>query len=340
MVLRMLDQRKAEILRAVVAEYIRTAQPVGSSSLADRIDLGVSSATVRNELAWLEKEGFLTHPHTSAGRVPTESGYRFFVNGFSQDQEKSSFVLPKPLANEIQSFFSKAYNELDDMLQETTRLLAHLTQCAAVVVEPAHDQSTVLSLQLVPMSSSQALLVVVLSDGSVEKRAIETTATDDAIAQYNETLTKSMQSKTLAQIQAAQSGGSSEADRVVEACRAALLTDIRSDNERAFVGGAAEIVSSFEALEEARHVLDALEQQYVVVSLLRDVMTRGDNVAIGSELGLDYLRECAVVASPFSGEGNSAGAIGVVGPTRMDYQTVLAAISQISEQLSRRIAEG
>src|SRR4051794_19331250 len=164
----MLDERKAAILRAVVEEYIETALPVGSAHVARVPGLAVSSATVRNEMAVLEREGYLVQPHTSAGRIPTDKGYRFFVDSIAE---------PGPLGpsqrQQIKEFFAKAHGELEQMLHDTSRLLSGLTDYAAVVVAPSHEVANIRSAQLVGLAPKVALLVVVLSNGVVEKRTIE-----------------------------------------------------------------------------------------------------------------------------------------------------------------------
>src|SRR4051812_40907501 len=172
-----LDQRKASILRAVVEEYIDSAQPVGSGHVAAAPGVEVSPATVRNEMAVLEQEGYLVQPHTSAGRIPTDKGYRYFVD---------TLVGPAPLgqdaAQQVKAFFNRAHGEIEQMLFDTTRLLSDLTDSAAVVVGPAHEQATVRSVQLVGLAPRVVLLVAVLSNGSVEKRTIELDEDVDEIA--------------------------------------------------------------------------------------------------------------------------------------------------------------
>ena len=164
----MLDDRKAAILRVVVEEYIETAQPVGSAMVARLPELAVSSATVRNEMGVLEREGYLVQPHTSAGRIPTDKGYRFFVD---------SLTKPGPLDaaqnQQVREFFARAHGELEKMLHDTSRLLSSLTDYAAVVIAPSHEAATIRSVQLVGLGSAMALLVVVLSNGAVEKRSLE-----------------------------------------------------------------------------------------------------------------------------------------------------------------------
>jgi heat-inducible transcriptional repressor len=157
----MLDERKAAILRAVVEEYIDTAQPVGSAHVAQADGVDVSSATVRNEMAILETEGFLRQPHTSAGRVPTEKGYRFFVDNISVSTPHG--VLEPAKKAQVQTFFARAHGQLEEMLHDTSCLLSSLTHYAAMVVPPQHEDATVRSVQIVGLGSRVALVVAVLS---------------------------------------------------------------------------------------------------------------------------------------------------------------------------------
>ena len=172
-----LNARRAAILEAVVTEYIGTAEPVGSSHVAAAPGVRVSSATVRSEMVALERDGYLVQPHTSAGRIPTDKGYRFFV-----DTLGAPGTLGPVQRQEVRRFFAHVHGAVEDLLGHTSGLLANLTDYAAVVVGPTHDTATVRSLQLVDLGPNLALLVVVLSDGAVEKRAIELTPDiDDAV---------------------------------------------------------------------------------------------------------------------------------------------------------------
>src|SRR5436305_2116567 len=164
----MLDDRKAAVLRAVVREYIETAQPVGSAHVARTTDLAVSPATVRNEMAALEREGYLAQPHTSAGRVPTDQGYRFFV-----DHLTGPGALPAAQRQQVREFFANAHGELEQMLYDTSSLLSGLTSYAALVMAPPSERATVRSVQVVGLAPRVAMTVVVLSNGSIEKGTIE-----------------------------------------------------------------------------------------------------------------------------------------------------------------------
>src|SRR5437868_2823193 len=316
----MLDDRKAAVLRAVVREYIETAQPVGSTHVARTTDLGVSPATVRNEMAALERDGYLTQPHTSAGRVPTDHGYRFFV-----DHLTGPGALPAVQRQQVREFFAKAHGELEQMLHDTSSLLSGLTSYAALVMAPPSERATVRSMQIVGLAHRVAMVVVVLSNGAVEKATLELDDDfgDERLAAASTHLTAHLEGTPLADDTPVPASGDRRVDSLVDAAVAALGSPADRDHEQVFVGGASRMASAFDAVETVRQVLAILEQQYVVVSMLHDVLDRGLTVAIGAEHGIEPLAECSVVVAPYSMEGESAGTIGVLGPTRMNYPQAL-----------------
>ncbi len=334
----MLDDRKASILRAIVAEYIDTAQPVGSGHLARRAGVEVSPATIRNEMAALEREGYLAQPHTSAGRVPTEKGYRFFVD---------SLDAPGPLGpsqrQQVKQFFARAHGEIEQMLTETSHLLSDLTDHTAVVVGPHHDRATVRSVQLVLLASRVVLLVIVLSDGAVEKRTVELRADvgEERVAAAAAHLAGGLVGRVLSAVSdPSPATGDTVTDEIVSTALMGLRDSRDDDADQVFVGGAARTARAFDAVKTVRSVLELLEQQLVVVSLLHDVLDRGLSVAIGTETGLEPLAECAVVVAPYNVEGERAGTIGILGPTRMNYSQALAAVATVSQRLGKTLAEG
>ena len=333
-----LNVRRAAILEAVVSQYIGTAEPVGSSHVASAPGVQVSSATVRSEMVALEREGFLVQPHTSAGRIPTDKGYRFFV-----DHLTTPGVLGPVQRRQVSQFFEQVHGEIETVLERATGLLSELTSYAAVVVGPSHESSTIRSVQLVGLSPLHALLVVVLSDGAVEKRTIDLDGevADDVLAATGAFLSAHLVGRTLVGPPTAPASGTRADDTLVGAALRALDSmggDIESD--QVFVGGPARLAESFEAVETVRSVLSILEQQLVVVSLLRDVLDRGLSVAIGTEHGFEPLSSCAVVVAPVTVDGHDLGAVGLLGPTRMDYPRTMAAAHVVGERLGERLAGG
>jgi heat-inducible transcriptional repressor len=335
---RALNARRAAILQAVVTEYIGTAEPVGSSHVANSPRVQVSSATVRSEMVALEREGYLIQPHTSAGRIPTDKGYRFFV-----DHLTGPGVLGPSQRKQVTQFFAQVHGEMETVLERASGLLSELTSYAAVVVGPSHDSATIRSVQLVGLSPLHALLVVVLSDGAVEKRTIDLLkkTSDDALARVGAVLASHMVGRTLTQPWAVPASGSADVDQLVRAAHEAFDSlEGAMEADQVFVGGPARLAESFDAVETVRSVLAILEQQLVVVSLLRDVLDSGLSVAIGAEHGFEPLSSCAVVVAPVSIDGQDLGAVGLLGPTRMDYARAMAAAHVVGERLGQRIGGG
>lgn len=332
-----LDERKATILRAVVEEYIDTAQPVGSGHVARAEGINVSSATVRNDMVALEQEGYLHQPHTSAGRVPTEKGYRFFV-----DSIEAPGALASGDAQQVRSFFAKAHGELEQMLEDTSRLLAALTHNAAVVVAPAHEAATIRSVQLVGLAPRVALLVLVLSNGVVEKHTLEFDHDVDElhVSAAGIMLATVLIGETLVTASRVQPAGDAAREPIVAAALRALAPEEHHEHDQVFIGGASRMAASFDAVAQVSEILNILEQQYVVVSLMQDVLDRGLQVAIGTETGMAPLADCSVIVAPYSVDGANAGTIGVLGPTRMDYSQALAAVAVVSQRLGKRLTEG
>jgi heat-inducible transcriptional repressor len=333
----MLDERKAAILRAVVEEYIETAQPVGSSHVACAPGVEVSSATIRNEMAQLEAEGYLSQPHTSAGRVPTEKGYRFFV-----DHLRSPIRLPGASAHQVREFFDRAHGEVEEMLGATSRLLSNLTALTSVVVAPSSAEASIRSVQLVGLSPSAVLVVLVLSDGTVEKHAIHPPQSvgEERLAAATAHLSGQLADRPRWQRPVVPATGDAATDALVDRAIEAIYDAPRPEADQVYVGGTARLAEAFDAIDTVRKVLGILEQQLVVVSLVRDVLDRGLQVAIGSETGVAPLAECALVVAPYEIEGERLGTIGVLGPTRMNYPQALAAVAVVSDRLSDRLADG
>lgn len=336
----MLDDRKSAILRAVVQTYIETAQPVGSGHVVEAAAIGVSPATVRSEMTVLEREGYLAQPHTSAGRIPTEKGYRFFVD------ELGPGHLDRSQARTVSGFFSHVQGELEVMLQSTSRLLSRLTSTTAMVVGEVAETRTVRSIQLIGLSERSYLALTVLSSGTVLKRTVErpTPVSDDDLAAVGALLTDVLRDHLVSElgrlaIPDERQGSESRRELVAEAVQA-ILQAAEETGRTLHIEGASNIAGAFDASETMQEVLSLLEQQVSVVTLIRDVLDRGLTVAIGSETGVAPLAECSLVVAPYRVGGENAGAIGVLGPTRMNYQETLAAVAVVSNRLSRLLTEG
>jgi heat-inducible transcriptional repressor len=276
-------------------------------------------------------------PHTSAGRIPTDKGYRFFVDSLVEPGE-----LDADRRQQVRSFFASAHGALEDMLHSTSQLLSNLTDYAAVVVGPPHEQATLRSVQLVGLGGRTALIVAVLSNGVVEKATVDMPEQlgEERLGAATAHLAAALLGGTLAQLPAVPTSGDLLLDDLCSSAVGALSAGHGSEPEQVYVGGASRMAVAFDAVETVRRVLGTLEQQYIVVGLLRDVMDRGLSVAIGTEHGLEPLAECSVIVAPYLVEGETAGTIGILGPTRMHYPQALAAVAIVGRQLGRHLSEG
>ena len=331
-----MDERKAAVLRAVVESFIDTAQPVGSRAVSDLSDLRVSAATIRNEMASLEAEGYLAQPHTSAGRVPTDAGYRYFVDRLGPGH------LDEAETRQISSFFRHAQGQIEERLADTSRLLSQLTAYAAVVVGPLHDPATVRSAQLVDLGASRLLLVLVTSSGSIERSMIElapgAAVNPSDVGAASAVLNDAFVGASLGTVPTVDPTGKHEVDDLV-ATTLDALTPLSHQAGELYVGGAANMAGQFDAVSTVKSVLAVLEEQLLVVSLLGDLVERGLSVAIGTETGVAPLAECAVVVAPYKVDGEQIGTIGLLGPTRMDYPKALAAVHVVSSRLGESLGE-
>jgi heat-inducible transcriptional repressor len=333
-----LDDRKATILRAIVEEHITTAQPVGSQTIARSRKLGVSSATVRNDMTVLERDGYLVQPHTSAGRVPTDRGYRFFVDNF--DRQPGLAPAQRRVVSDFFTLFQSAHQVLEELLHETSQLLARVSSHTAVVVGPHVDAETVRSVQLVVLQPTLVLALAVLSNGRVEKSILHLAAdTDDAtVATATALLDTQLSGARWTHLPDVRPGAGPAADTLAREARDALAARAAQEAiEPLYVGGASRLAAEHEAFpttDSAARLLELLERQVEVVSLVHDLLDQGTTtVRIGSENSIEELRDCSIVVAPYKVDGEVAGTVGVLGPTRMDYRQALAAVEAISQQL-------
>jgi heat-inducible transcriptional repressor len=339
----MIEERKLAVLRAIVEDYVATQEPVGSKTLVERHNLPVSPATVRNDMAALEDEGFIAQPHTSAGRVPTDKGYRLFVDRLAR-------VRPLSAAEKraITTFLDGAV-DLDDVVQRSVRTLAQLTRQVAVVQYPSLTRSTVRHVELVTLAPNRLLVVLITSSGRVEQRVVET-ATDvgesllgDLRARINiaclgERLVDA--ADRLAEI-----SETFEADDrpIVSAVTSTLVeafSDERSD-ERVAVGGTANLRHFGDDFDRSiLPVREALEEHVVLLQLFGAATNpRAVTVRIGHEVPYEELSSTSIVASGYGPEGDTLASLGIVGPTRMDYPGAMAAVRAVAHYVSQRLSE-
>jgi heat-inducible transcriptional repressor len=305
--------------------------------------LGVSAATVRNEMSTLERDGFITQPHTSAGRVPTDRGYRYYV-----DHLAGTGQLPPPERRRIAEFFTSATMAMDDLLSQTSQLLARVTAHAAVIVGPEPQAVVVRGANLVQLHPGTLLAVVVLSNGSVEKEIVQLgdgfEDLDDAdVAAASARLAAHLDGRRLVDLVTMMPDvhGNDAADGIVRVACETLREHVQQhDRDALYVGGASRLAAEHDAFvtTSTAHLLELLEQHVVLASLLRELLGPGLTVRIGAENEQDALRECSLVLAPYLVAGEVIGTLGVLGPTRMDYRKAQAAVTTVSQQLGRQLS--
>ncbi len=355
----MTEPRRLAVLRAIVEDYVATREPVGSRALVERHALGVSPATIRNDMAALEEEGLIAQPHTSAGRVPTDKGYRAFVDGLPAVRPLSVAerrAIERLLGEEAQAV------ELDVVLERTVRALAHLTQQVAVIQYPSLARARVRHVELVPLAARRLVLVLITDSGRVEQRTVELPAptsggagdgaggTDpgaDLVPELRGRLNAATASRRSDEALVALDGvlaASRPEDRpAVEAVLTAMRSALGATREdRMVLAGTANLVREGGGFATSlAPVLEAIEEQVVVLRLLAEMAddpASGVSVRIGHEIVHSGLTDAAVVSTGYGSGGEVVARLGILGPTRMDYPTSIASVRAVARYLSKVLA--
>jgi heat-inducible transcriptional repressor len=335
----MIPERSLEVLRAIVQDFISSNQPVGSKALLDRHPLGVSAATIRNDMALLEEEELITAPHTSSGRIPTEKGYRLFVDQLSEVKTLSSAE-----KNAIEGFLTKA-NDLDDVVERTARSLSNLTNALAMVQYPSLGKSTVRHIELIPLNENRALLMLIADSGRVQQLQVESeNAIDDELIQeirgrLNGMLAESQLASVRSKLSNLPTEFSPQRRVFVERVIEALLSLVDANRqEKLVISGAANLAKQDDDFSgELSRVLEAIEEQVVLLKLLNELHAdqHGVGLRIGSELGVEGLSRASIVVTGYENRGTEVAKLGVLGPTRMDYSANIASVRAVARYLSR-----
>ena len=338
-----LGRRKVAVLRAVVEEYVRTGEPVGSETVAERSGLGVSSATIRNELAALEELGYLTHPHTSAGRIPTDAGYRKFVDtlppgGRLRDTDRRA----------IAGFFAETMLDLEEVLKGTTQLLSRVTQYAGLAVPPSGSDELILRTELIEVGNALMFLVIG-QQGRVERAMLDRPEEMDAdgLTRLERKLAATFRGRTVADAHAealkrAVTTEGVERDLLVAAAATFGDLQVGGGAHHVLIGGVANLAdeAAHWRRETVRRLFEALERESEMLKLLQDVTVGEDvNVTIGAEHPQTGNWEASIVSAPFRAGSTALGTVGVVGPTAMDYVLVMASVRAVARRLSELATE-
>lgn len=334
----MLSDRRQRVLAALIEEYVARALPVGSRTLTERYQLGVSPATVRNELSVLEDGGYITQPHTSAGRIPTDHGYRAFVDSLLATDFTSEDERYQPIVEKLR----RSASELDALLEQTSSALTRVTDCLSIVLAPSVLNLHIKQLSLISLTTYRALVVLVTEDGQVFNRQMEFAeeVSPDDLARVQVLLSEIFTGKSLQQIEEGLGQGMTEAfsDPLVRMVLEEVLSCLQESNlSRSHRLGVASLLAKpeFSQAQALVPVMQVLEDNTVMLHILDDAVRQGGNtpsVRIGRENNAEELAGVSVVASRY-GRGESAGVVAVIGPTRMDYSKVLRAVRIASAAL-------
>ena len=326
-----MDDRKAAVLSALVDEHIRTGHPVSSRAILEATKLGVSSATIRNDLAVLEAEGYVSQPHTSAGRVPTEKGFRHYVDNTDPARLRAG------TRERINAFFQSFHHELRSLLKQTSELLTDITAYPAVVIGPGLVGEEVHGVHLVQLGSHVLLMVLVTEAGQVTQELVRLPAAIDEaqVARLEDALVEALVGRTLADAkealeQAPREMPAGDAGIVSTLADAALKSE--SDTRELYVGGASALAGLWEDISKVHFILELLERNSSVMQLV-DNQQEGTSVLIGPEVGADEL-DLAVVSTSYGVDVRSSGRLAVLGPMRMNYRRTIRVVEEVGDGLT------
>lgn len=333
----MISARQLKILEAIISDFIDTAQPVGSRTISKKYPLGISSATIRNEMADLEELGYLMQPHTSAGRVPSDLGYRLYVD--SMIQENSISARDKEV---IQSLLMNKIIEAGDLAKQAVKLLSEYTQLVAVVSIPKFNKCRLANLKLIKVSDTKVLLILVTDTGVVKNIQLALSNTDQFVLdKISDTMVTHLNGETIENIDLRSISKIKEKlsmfGNIVDYLIPILRDALKSLNgTELYIEGIAHLLSTYEFsdTERAKHIFEYFNEETRLVSLLETLPTNKLSIKIGNEIGIESLDECSIIASSYKVDGSNAGRILVLGPKRMDYGSVVSIVNYISNTLS------
>ena len=337
----MIPERSLEVLRAIVNDYIQTKEPVGSKSLVERHQFGVSSATIRNEMAMLEEEELIHAPHTSAGRVPTDKGYRLFVDRLGE---------VKPLSASEKAAISNfmiGSADLDETLGRTVRLLSQLTNQVAMVQYPTLGRARVRNIELIQAADTRVLLILITDSGRIQQHVIELSENLDVqlIAEIRGKLNEILSGLALGEVASKLSnfanGFAPQARQQVGLITESLLDQVDANRqEKIILAGTANLARREQDFPGSiSPVLEAIEEQVVLLKLITEMQAEqhGVSLRIGRENAFEGLSNASVVVSGYENQGNEIAKLGVIGPTRMDYSSNIAAVKAVARYLTKAL---
>lgn len=334
----MLTDRQSSILQSIVENYIRSAEPVGSRTIAKHSAINFSSATIRNEMADLEELGFLEQPHTSAGRIPSEKGYRYYVDNLIRPSDVSIADI-----DSFRQLFKERYFAIDQSIRQAALILSELTSYTTIILGPEIFQTHLRQIQIVPLDYERAVALIITDSGKVENKliTIPSGVSMEQMEQLVNMINHRLRGVTLAELQGRIFNELSEAMRKnLEQYEKYqhILNQIftGSSEDRVFLGGKMQILAQpeFQDIDKAKMLLQLLEENDTMVQLFQNA-TSGISIKIGKENNHDLANQCSIVSIPYEMDGNIVGSIGIIGPTRMEYSKVIGMLEHMSRDLSK-----
>ena len=333
-----LSERKLRILQAIISDFIKTAEPVGSRTLSKKFDLGISPATIRNEMADLEEMGYLTHPHTSAGRVPSEQAYRLYVNDMMKKRE-----LSEEEKNAIASKLYENVTELEKTVQHAAKILSEITNLTSFALTPSQDEDTLKYINLLPVDEETVVLMIVSHSGKVSNTALKLKVpyTEDGLELLSKTMTYNYRGKTLSEVLTLDIIESFETD--IEAM-SALAKKVMPNfiktledmlNVNLYMDGLTNIFSipEYNDIDKAKMFLEMLGKKEDFTKTLVN-RENGVIITIGKENTEDIMQDCSLITATYHVDGKLAGKIGVIGPTRMRYGEITSVVEFLTDNIS------
>ncbi len=340
-----LDERKQKVLLAIIKDYISTAEPVGSRTISKKYELGVSPATIRNEMSDLEELGYIEQPHTSAGRIPSDLGYRYYVD---------CLMKKKVLSNEeaesvIKGVRSKA-RDVGTVLQQTNKIISNITNYTSMVTGPQFRKSNLRHCQLVPLDNGKVLVVVVTDNGLIQNRLMDVpqTITDLDLQKISQVVNAKLQGLTLEDIKLTLIKEIyfelSKHKNIFDAAMDLIQETLNlNQQDKIYLSGTLNILNQpeFRDIGRVKTLLSLLEQDKVLKEILSDKVNleNGINVTIGGENKLEGLKDCSTVTATYQIDGKIVGSVGIIGPTRMDYEKAVSIMDFMTQYLSQMMKD-
>ncbi len=337
-----LNDRKRAILKSIIDDYIQSAQPVGSRTIARKHELGLGSATIRNEMADLEELGYITQPHTSAGRIPSDKGYRFYVDNLMQIH-----ILAQEEMIKIRKAMDDRIEELNQLVRRASMIISNITGYTSVVMTPQLSRAIIKSIQLVSVDEKRILVVVVAGGGIVQNKLIkhDYLLDENLFVQLTQALNVIISGKTIDQVTMPmvlelQQSIKVPSDLIFSILEAVEECVRKIETSDVYLDGITNILNypEFNDLFKAREVLDLLKEEEVITALVKSAVTKQQfDFKIGSENEINQMKDLSIITTVYGREGKDLGAIGVIGPTRMAYGKVVSSIQYIRGLLNREI---